>query len=216
VSNGQGLDKELEGLAACNACTRKDDSAGRKRFKLARDVRALEKRTGRELTTAELMLASNEWHRLSQRFLDPSETREDQFGMLLAELGKVRVPTGEGDTLNKALECVSNLSFSELPVISGYPGAPESWRRLTALHRQLSRLCANRKYFLSYRDAAKAYDGLSAQSAHNITSALAQLGVIKIVRKGRAGLNGGKAAEFRYLLDESENNAEDDGDDLVL
>jgi len=29
--------------------------------------------------------------------------------------------------------------------------------------------------------------------------------VIKIVREGQAGLNGAKAAEFRYLLPESEN-----------
>jgi len=210
VSNGQSLDKELEGLAVRNACTSEDDSAGRKRFKLARDVRAVEKRIGRELTTAELMLASDQWYWLSQGFLDSGETREDHFGMFLAELTKVRIPTGEGDTLKKALECVSNLSFSELPVISGYPGAPESWRRIAALHCELSRLCANGKYFLSYRDAAKAYDGLSAQSAYNITLALARLGVIKIFRKGRAGLNTGKAAEFRYLLSQSENGAEED------
>jgi hypothetical protein len=207
------LDKELEGLAARSACARSDDRAETKRFKLARDMRAVEKRIGRELTAVELMLASNEWYRLSQRFLGPQETREDHFGMFLAELTKVRIPTGEGDTLNKALECVSNLSFSELPIIPGMPGAPEGWRRLTALHRELSRLCANGKYFLSYRDAAKAYVGLTHQSAHTITLALARLGVIKIVCKGKARSNGGKAAEFCYLLPQSsqvENGADDD------
>ena len=93
------------------------------------------------------------------------------------------------------------------------PAAPESWRRLTALHRELSRLCANGKHFLSYRDAAKAYEGLSAQSAYNITLALDRLGVIKIVCKGKARSNRGKAAEFRYLLPQSfpaENGAEYD------
>jgi hypothetical protein len=53
---------------------------------------------------------------------------------------------------------------------------------------------------LSCRDAAKAAPGLSHQTAYNITLALEPLGVIKIISKGQAGLNSGKAAEFRYLL----------------
>jgi hypothetical protein len=134
----------------------------------------------------------------------------------LAELSKVRIPTGEGDTLNKALEAVTKFSVSELPIIPGYADAPKSWRRIATLHRELSGLCVNRTYFLSYRDAAKAYDGLSHQTAHTITLALSRLGIIKIVRKGKACLNGGKATEFRYLLSETEKPGEeqDDGFDL--
>ena len=63
---------------------------------------------------------------------------------------------------------------------------------------------------MSYRDAAKVCAGLSHQTAYTITFALARLGVIKIVRKGQAGLNGGKAAEFRYLLLETEGVEEND------
>src|SRR5215813_13338133 len=51
----------------------------------------------------------------------------------------------------------------------------------------------------SYRDAAKADNGLSHQLAYDITFAFELLGFIKIVDKGKAGSNGGKAAEFRYL-----------------
>jgi len=54
---------------------------------------------------------------------------------------------------------------------------------------------------------------LSYQAAYSITLALARLGVIKIVCKGKARLNGGKAAEFRYLLPESE--SADQGDDEI-
>ena len=98
-------------------------------------------------------------------------------------------------------------------MIPGFPDAPEHWRRLAALHRELSRPCGAGIYFLSYRDAAKVYDGLrSHQEAHTSTLALARLGVIKIESKGKAGLNSRKAAEFRYLLPDSENGAEaDDG-----
>ena len=218
VSNGQGLDAEkqrlLKSFGARNACTRTGDTAGRKRFKLARDIRAVEKGIGRELSIDELLVAFDEWHRLSQPFLDPAKTRDDYWIAFLAELEKVRVPTGEG-TLTKALDHVSKLSLDQLPVIPGYANAPEKCRRLVALHRELSRLCANAEYFLSYRDAAKACKGLSHQEAHTITGALVRLGVIKILSKGESGLNRAKAAVFRYLLPQSsqvESCAEDEDD----
>jgi len=80
-------------------------------------------------------------------------------------------------------------------------------RLVAALHRELSRRSAqkNKTYFLSYRDAAKVSNELTHQEAHTITLALVQLRVIEIVRRGKAGLNSRKAAEFRYLLSESEN-----------
>src|SRR5262249_11427809 len=157
----QGLDGEkekvLRAFAARNACT-EPNTARKRRFKLVRGLRAKEKGVGRGMETREQKVGFKERDWVFQGVFDSWQSREDHFGMFLAELTKVRVPTGEGDTLKKALECVSKLPASELPVIPGYPGAPEAWRRLTALHRELSRLCANKKYFLSYRDAAKAYD----------------------------------------------------------
>jgi hypothetical protein len=202
VSNGQGPEKALEALGARNACTARN-TARRRLWTLVRDLKAVEKGTGRELPITARMVAFDEWYRLSQPFLDPEKTRDDYLAEFLAGLGKVRVPTGQGDTLNKALEAVAKYSLSELPVIPGMPDAPESWRKLAALHRELFRLCGSKTYFLSYRDAAKAQDGLNHQTAYNITFALARLGVIKVVRKGQARANGGKAAEFRYLLSES-------------
>ena len=218
VSNGQGLDgereKALKALAARNASTAQN-SARKRRFQLVRDLRALEKGISRALEIAELVIAFDEWHRRSQPFLDPAKTRDDYLAAFLAELRKVRVPMGEGATLNKALEAVSKLSAFELPVVPAYLGAPESWRRLTALHRELSRLCSNGKYFLSYRDAAKVCDGLSHQQAHTITFALASVGVIEIVSNGKASLNSREAAKFRYLLWETE-SAEADDDEIPV
>jgi hypothetical protein len=157
VSEGQGSDKELEkelaGLARRNACTRAEDVPEKKRFKLARDVRAVEKRIGRDLTAAELRRTCDKWEAGSMPFIGWDD--ENHFAKFLAELTKVRVPTGEGDTLNKALGAVLKLSLSQLPLIPDYADAPESWRRSAGLHRELSRLSANGTYFLSYRDAAK-------------------------------------------------------------
>jgi CHC2 zinc finger len=209
VSNGQGLDKQekiLKALAARNACTAQN-TARKRRWKLFQDVKALEKGIRRELSIGEWMIIFDEWHRLSQPFLDPAKTRDDYLAAFFAEPGKVRVATGEGDKLNKALEAVSKFALHELPVIPGMPNAPESWRRLLALHREMSRLCGNNKYFLSYRGAAKACKELNHQSVYTVTFALDRLGVIKIVHKGKAGLKSRKATEFRYLLPQTENLA---------
>ena len=210
VSEGQCLDKELakelKALAVCNACTRAEDRADKKRFKLARDLRSLQKKLGRKLTTTEVRVASDEWERISLPCLDWNGA--DHFAMLLAEVKKVRVPTGEGDTVNKALENVSRLSDAGLPEIPGYPDARKPMRKLAALHREMSHLRDGKVYFLSYRDAAKACPELNPSSAHTTTLALDQFGVVKIVSKGKAGPNSKKAAEFRYVLSETESRFE--------
>jgi hypothetical protein len=90
-------------------------------------------------------------------------------------------------------------------VIPGMADAPERWRRIAALHRDLSRRSANGIYFLTCRDAAKAFPGLSHQAAYNINLALAQLGVVEIVQRGDARPIGGRASQFRYLLLRTEN-----------
>ena len=176
VSNGQGLDKQIENklkeLAAANCCTGRD-TAKKRLWKLMRDLKAVEKGIIRELPIAVPMVAFDEWYRLSQACLDPEKTYEDYLAEFLAGLGKVRVPTREGDKLNKALTAVAKLSLSELPVIPGMPKAPESWRRVAALHRELSCICENQAYFLTCRDAVNASPGLSYQTAYNINVALA-------------------------------------------
>jgi hypothetical protein len=173
-----------------------------KRFELARGVRALEKQTGWPLTTSERLSVFTKWYDASQAFLDPTE---DHLAAFLAAIPKVRVPMGEGDTLNNAINNVSKLSSCQLPTIPDMQNSPESWRRLAALHCELSRVSSkkDKTYFLSARDSAKVSPGLSHQTAHNINLALVQLDVIEIVRVGDKR-QGGKATEFRYLLPQTE------------
>jgi hypothetical protein len=203
MSNGQAPEKAIKALVVRNACTQRNTTR-KKRWQLVRDLKAVEKGIGRELHIGELMIVFDAWYRLSRQFLDPAKTRDAYLAAFLAELRKVRVPTGEGDTINKALEAVSKLSVSELPIIPGMPDAPESWRRLGALHRELSRRSGNETYFVSCRDAAKASPGLSHQTAYNINLALTRLGVLEIVRIGDARPNG-KASKFRYILPQTKN-----------
>ena len=100
---------------------------------------------------------------------------DDYFAELIAAMPKVRVATGEGDTLNKALETVRSLPPAELPLLPGIPSPPLRWRKVAALHREMSRRCGGNKYFLSCRDTAKIDPQLSYQAASNINAALEQL-----------------------------------------
>jgi hypothetical protein len=219
VSEGQTVDGELDklikALAAQNAYTEPCDILLDKSFKFARDLKAVQKVLGRKLSVPELRLGFDEWYRMSQPFLNAEQSREDYWTAFLAQFPKIRYATGEG-TLAIALENVAKLSIDELPVIPGYSNAPESYRRLAALHRELSRLSAKPTHFLDYRSAAKVFHGMTHQKAHDITHALVLFGVIEIVSNGKSGVNSREAAEFRYLLTDSENGAEEDDGGLEL
>ena len=207
---GHSLEEELKALGAKNACT-PGCSVSKRQFKLARGLKAFARRTGHQLTPAEIRIASDEWCRLSEPFLDPAKSPEDYFISLLAQITKVQKPTGE-DTITEALAAVAKLSASELPTIPKWPDAPENVRRVVAVHRELHRRSTkpDKRYFLDYRHAAEAGKGLTPQKAHDITSVLSDFGVIEFVSKGKPGMNSGKAAEFRYLVSDSENGAEED------
>jgi len=205
VSVGHKIEKVLRMLAGCNAC-RARNTGKKALWQLARDLRAVEKRVRRELEIGEILVACGEWCRLSQPFLDAAKTHDNYLAELIAALRKVRVPTGEGETIEKALKAVSKLAPSELPMIPGYPNAPESWRRVAALHRELSRSCRGNTYFLSCRDGALVHSGLNYQAVSDINRTLDRLGLIKVVRMGDQRPNG-KASEFRYLLPQTENGA---------
>lgn len=62
-------------------------------------------------------------------------TRDDYLTSFLAGFGKVRVPTGEGEALKRALGRIPTLAFPELPALAN---APEHWRALAVLHCELN------------------------------------------------------------------------------
>jgi hypothetical protein len=192
LSNGQELERQLKALANQNAVGIDDDTDD-KRWQLARDARAVELAIGRELTIAELTLMLDEWCHCS--ILDSRE-RDVHLAAFLVEVRKVRVATGQGDTVNKAVDRVSKLSRSQLVQIPGMANAPESWRRLATMHREMFRLTGGNVYFLGCRDTAKASPCVTHQMANNINSILVKQRVIEIVERGTAN----RATRYRYLL----------------
>jgi hypothetical protein len=101
------------------------------------------------------MRTFNNWYRVSQPYLDTKKKRDDYTASYFAEVGKVRVPTGEGEALKKALERVSTLPIRDLPDIPAMPEAQESWRRVAALHREPARQSANGTYFVGLSRRSK-------------------------------------------------------------
>jgi hypothetical protein len=106
VSTSEELEKELEELARRNACTARN-SARKRRFQLLRHLAAIEKRITRKLSPDELSKTFSEWYCASRAHLDPKKTRDNYSGSFFGELGKVRVPTGDGEALKIALARVS-------------------------------------------------------------------------------------------------------------
>ena len=211
VSKGQGgdavTDEELMKLAARHAC-RGRKSTGKRRFKLAQDLAGVQERIGRSLVIAELKIAAYEWYRLSEPYLDLKESREDHLMALTAEIGKVLHPTGTS-VVKEALQKAAKLALDQLPMIPEYPDAPEELRRLAAVHREIWQANGGKQYLLSYRDAASVVLDMHAQKAHHMTLVLQRFGLIKIISKGKPGANSGLAAEFLYLLSQSEDADEE-------
>jgi hypothetical protein len=79
VSKSQKLAQELEQLAIRNSCTERN-TARKRRWKLVRDLIAMEKRISRKLNPNELMQVFGEWHSASQPFLNPKKTRDHYCG----------------------------------------------------------------------------------------------------------------------------------------
>ena len=79
-----------------NACSERN-TARKRCWQLARDLKAVEKRIARKLNPDELMQTFNRWYDVSNRHLDPKKTRDHYLAAFLAGIGKVRVPTGDSD-----------------------------------------------------------------------------------------------------------------------
>ena len=198
VSEDSDLSDRLTQLAKVNRCETLG-TARTRRFKLLRDLAALELQIQRKLTPAEMTYAFDVWHSTSIAKFDPKKSRDHYLSLFFAEIGKVQVPTDTKGALGDALKKVRYLSTAELPELPGMPNAPESWRWLAALHRELSRLSAQGTYFLSSRDAVNVHSAFKKDSAYAANLALSRIGAIRIVKVGDAR-PGGHATEFRYLL----------------
>src|SRR5262249_10994588 len=128
---------ELRTLGESCACSKKG-SERRARFELARAVHGLEQCLGRGLSFDEQVTAFNAWYEEARAFMKGKYDK--QLALFLRERGSVKKPKGGDIAFRRMVKTVVELPDSELPVISAFEGdAPESWRRIAALHREKAR-----------------------------------------------------------------------------
>ena len=171
----------------------------RARFELARAVHGLEQCLGRELSFDEQVTAFNAWYEKGRAFMKVKYDK--QLALFLRERSSVKKPKGGDIAFRRMIKTVVDLPANELPVISAFMGdAPETWRRIAALHREKARQAKGGVYELSCRDTANALEGWDHREAHALNDALAKACVIERVENGVPGKRKGVAARWRYLL----------------
>jgi hypothetical protein len=175
------------------------------RYELAREIKGLQERLGRELSFPEHMAVFNAWYNTGKAYME--ESYDKQLAASLYEVTTVKKPKGGHADFQQLIRTVANIPVDQLPVIPAFPAAPEAWLRAAALHRELARQANGGVYALSYRDAACALEGWGKDFAGKLNHALTKVGVIEQVDagapkgKGRgAAKRTGVAAQWRYLL----------------
>ncbi len=166
-------------------------------FELARNVRRFEMEHGR--------LSNNELRRIHRRWFSASTalpmelTEVESFGDFIDRLRKVRIiPGTTGDTLLLAKERALSLP---LPAIPGFIDAPDSMRKIAALHRELQRASNSAPHFCT-AEHAREFAGLKHKiEAHRIQLRLAddRMGVLRCVKRGDPH-KGGRPTLWLFLL----------------
>lgn len=163
-----------------------------KLFLLARGVRALEKREGRQWTAQELeTTAFGPWFE-QNRFLRPDQSRAQYLGEFLMGYDLVQYPLGEGlleATWARAATCEPPPASSQF--------ADERMRRLVGWCYQLQLVAGDGPFFLSVRTVAAKLGLGSPRRASAVLRRLVDLGILDEVEKGGPDTN--KATRFRYL-----------------
>jgi hypothetical protein len=140
-------------------------------YELAREVRGVEKRRGKKLTSIQYKNIHDSWEAASHPFLRPGH---DYFTELLAKLDCVTIPKGE--TLEAAFERAKAKMPPEKVVV--HPN--KEVRLLASLCRELQEMAGNQPFMLCQMSVANLFGHSSHRNVSNWIKAFKTLGVIKI------------------------------------
>ena len=164
----------------------------KKLFVLARALKAVEKRRGREFSQEELRRVFGQWHVAARRWLRPEKSSDDYWFEFLEARDNAKYPLGEG-VLQRAWEAAQK---APLPKVARQFETP-SLRLLVALCRELQRAAGDAPFYLSYRMAQTLLRPQSSSTAALWLKGLVRSRVIKVIVKGGPETN--KATRYRYL-----------------
>ena len=161
-------------------------------FRLARAVKALEKRFGRELSQTELRELFDGWYDRAAPFLREGQSRDEYWFEFLEGYEHVKYPLGE-EVITKAWEKAQR---SSSPRIAMQFESSEI-RLVVSLCRELQRVAGRQAFYLSCRTVQRLLHHETHTKAALWLRGLVRSKIIKEVEKGGALTN--KASRYKYL-----------------
>jgi hypothetical protein len=175
------------GVAWLPYVLKKAHTSNKMLHELAREIRGVEKRRGKKLTTAQYKAIYDKWEAASRPFL---QAGRDYFTELLAKLNCVTVPKGE--TLSAAFE-----RAKAKPPPAKILALPNIQVRLFAsLCRELQEMAGDQPFMLCQMSVAKLFGHSSHRTISNWIRALKTLGVLK---PAEAAIPNARAARYFYV-----------------
>jgi len=166
---------------------RKPNTSNKQLHELAREVRGVEKRSGRRLTVSQYKRIFDRWAFASRQFLKPGH---DYFTEFLAKLDCVMVPKGE--TLQAAFEGAKRREPPPKVLVVRNQGV----RLLASLCRELQEMASDQPIMLHQMSIAKLFGHSDHKNISNWIKALKTLGVLQ---PAEAAIPRVKAARYFYL-----------------
>jgi AraC-like DNA-binding protein len=166
-------------------------------FLLARGIKALEKRLGREYSQTELRKIVDEWCEGATPFLREGQSRDDYWFEFLYGYERVKCPLGE-EVITRAWTRAKKLAP---PKIAGR-FEQEKVRQLVALCRELQQIAGDESFYLSCRTVARLFHHETHTTAARWLRGLRHSKIIRVTEQGGPETN--KASRYKYLhpLDE--------------
>jgi hypothetical protein len=174
------------GVAWQNYVLTKPCTSNKQLHELAREIRGVEKRSGRKLNAVQYKNIYNHWEAISRPFLRPGH---DYFTELLAKLDCVTVPKGE--TLLAAFERAK----TRLPPPKSIISPNKEVHLLASLCRELQEVAGDQPIMLCQMSVAKLFGHSSHRNVSNWIKVLKTLDVLKVT----APWSWGKAARYWYV-----------------
>jgi hypothetical protein len=166
---------------------KKSHTSNKMLHELAREIRGVEKKSGKKFAPTRYKTIFNKWETASRPFLQPGQ---DYFTEFLAKLDRVTVPKGE--TLQAAFERAKRREPPAKVLLIPNEGV----RLLASLCRELQEMAGDHPIMLCQSSVAK----LFGHSSHrNISNWIRALMTLSLLKSAETAIPNARAARYFYV-----------------
>jgi hypothetical protein len=165
---------------------KKPHTSNKQLHKLAREIRGVEKKGGKEFTVRQYKTIFDKWESASRPFLQPGH---EYFPEFLAKLSCVTIPKGE--TLQAAFERAKKREPPSEILIVRNPGV----RLLASLCRELQEMAGDQPFMLHQLSAANLFGHRDHRNISNWLKVCKTIGLLKIAEPWQEG----KATRYYFI-----------------